>query len=90
MNYYDNGNPKASRITSIDILNSHDLSLLLTASGIFLTLIYFYRVSHKNMGYLASQKTWDISKPFLVTMVNIQQLASNQDFSFLGANRNIF
>ena len=33
MNYFDNGNPKQSRITSIDILNSHDISLLLTASG---------------------------------------------------------
>ena len=33
MNYFDNGNPKTSRITSIDILNAHDLSLLLTASG---------------------------------------------------------
>ena len=33
MNSFDNGNPKKSRITSIDILNSHDISLLLTASG---------------------------------------------------------
>ncbi|XP_065066347.1 regulatory-associated protein of mTOR-like [Rhopilema esculentum] len=32
MNYFDNGNPKTSRITSLDILNAHDLSLLLTAS----------------------------------------------------------
>lgn len=32
VNHFNNGNPKTSRITSMDLLNSHDLSLLLTGS----------------------------------------------------------
>ena len=35
LNHFNNCNPKTSRITSLDILNSHDLSLLLTGSGEF-------------------------------------------------------
>jgi len=32
LNHFNNGNPKTTRITSMDFLNSHDISLLLTAS----------------------------------------------------------
>ena len=35
LNHFNNCNPKTSRITSLDILNSHDLSLLLAGSGEF-------------------------------------------------------
>lgn len=33
MNYIVNNNPKVSRITSMDFLNAHDLTLLLTGTG---------------------------------------------------------
>ena len=35
LNHFNNGNLKASRISSMDILNSHDIPLLLTGSGEF-------------------------------------------------------
>ena len=41
LNHFENGNPKATRITAMELLNSHDLPLLLTGSS-----MYFYsRVS---------------------------------------------
>ena len=33
INYISNNNPKISRITSMDFLNAHDLTLLLTGTG---------------------------------------------------------
>lgn len=33
LNHFNNGNHKSSRISSMDILNSHDIPLLLTGSG---------------------------------------------------------
>ena len=33
MNYFHNQNPKNSRITSMDFLNSHDVTLVMTGSG---------------------------------------------------------
>ena len=41
LNHFNNGNPKTTRITSLDILNEHDLSLLLTGSG----MINFYFIT---------------------------------------------
>ena len=48
LNHFNNGNPKTSRITSLDILNEHDLSLLLTGSGMLVDLNVYvkYRVKH--------------------------------------------
>lgn len=33
LNHFENGNPKPTRITAMELLNSHDLSLLLTGSS---------------------------------------------------------
>jgi len=43
LSHFNNGNPKTSRITSLDILNEHDLSLLLTASGRNLVILSVIR-----------------------------------------------
>ena len=39
LNHFENGNPKPTRITAMELLNSHDLPLLLTGSSTY--KIYF-------------------------------------------------
>ena len=54
LNHFNNGNPKTSRITSLDILNEHDLSLLLTGSGMLVDLNVYVNYWHH-----LSEIVWD-------------------------------